>query len=47
MGLQVGRVYSGTGHWTHKGNIMIDKEGYRWVYKLDVDIVGCTIDPQR
>ena len=33
MGLQVRRVYSGTGQWTHKGNIMFDEEGYRWAYK--------------
>ena len=34
MGQQVRRVYNGAGQWTHEGNIMIDKEGYRWDKKL-------------
>ena len=25
MGLQIRRVYSGTGQWTNKGNIMFDE----------------------
>ena len=30
---QVRRVYNEAGQWTHSGNIMFDKEGYRWDYK--------------
>ena len=47
MGLQVKRVYSGTGQWTHKGNIMFDEAGYRWDYMLDVYTVGLNNGPTK